>query len=236
MQITIIKLVNYKKWTETLGYDREHIIQEIQGKLHGIVAKEFARYGAFAHPLRYDYMIAFTNGLNINEHKEILNELRKISPVPIVMSIAVSETVIKAEQIASKICNCENKGNEIITHGEIPDLSKLCIIHADLENSTKLFQNHSTYETYLYVMSILQEFTEIVRSMYGLSLYIGGDNMLGITTPEYLDLNLLRKFSKKYRIRIGIGIDVKAREAIKKATYTLDKLRKENSITVSIMY
>ena len=103
MQVTIVKLVNYREWTETLGYDREHIIQEVQGKLHEVVVREFAKYEAFAHPLRYDYMIAFTNGLDLSVHREILMNLMKVSPVPVVMSIAVHENVVIAEQIASKI-------------------------------------------------------------------------------------------------------------------------------------
>jgi len=60
-------------------------------------------------------------------------------------------------------------------------------------------------------------------------------NMLGVTTPDMLDIELLRRFSRKYRLRVGVGIAVRARDAIRKATEALDCLRRSDIIAVSIV-
>ncbi len=236
VQITLIKFVGYREWTESLGFDREHIIQEVQGNLHRTIVKLFSEKGGIAHPLRYDLMIAFTNGLTVEDHFKILEELQKYSPTPIMMSIAVHRDVRNAEKIASRLLMSNYNSHHIITYGDIPDMSDICIIHADLANSIKLLSRKTVYETYEYIMTLYRRFRRLISSMRGIALYLGGDNMIGVVNPEVLkdSFELLREFSKKHRVRMGIGVSKIPREAMKKATEALDRLRLENRLEIVI--
>ncbi len=236
MQITLIRFVGYREWTESLGFDREHIIQEVQGQLHEIVVKAFSNRGALAHPLRYDLMIAITNTVSVEDHLKILEEVQRYSPVPVLISIAVHDDVRKAEEIATRMLLSNLNSHQILTYGNIPDKSTLCIVHADLANSIQLLYDKSVYETYEYIMWLYRKFRILISRMRGIALYMGGDNMIGIVTPERLNdnINLLERFSKKYRVRIGIGISNIPREAMRKATEALDKLRLENKLEIAI--
>jgi len=236
VQITLIKLSGYREWTESLGPDREHLIQEVQGRLHSILSREFSIKGAVAHPLRYDLMIAITNTLTVEDHLDVLRELQKISPVPVIMAIASREDAIKAEKKASELLNYTYNSHQIIIDGEIPDNSEICIIHADLAGSIRLLTIYSVYETYEYIMNIYGEFREIMSKLRGIALYLGGDNMIGITTPKMLteNMELIREFSREHRIRIGIGVSRRPRDAMRKATHALDELRQERKLEIRI--
>ncbi|MEM2158466.1 MAG: GTP cyclohydrolase IIa, partial [Sulfolobales archaeon] len=53
----LIKLTNYRTWTESLGYDREWIIQTTQSRIYHdlqLLSKEFK---GFTLPMRYDIQI-----------------------------------------------------------------------------------------------------------------------------------------------------------------------------------
>ncbi|WP_367834345.1 GTP cyclohydrolase IIa [Vulcanisaeta sp. JCM 16159] len=43
VQVTIIRLIGYREWTESLGPDREHIIQRVQSQLHNELINVFSR-------------------------------------------------------------------------------------------------------------------------------------------------------------------------------------------------
>ncbi len=234
MQVTLIRLLGYREWTESLGPDREHIIQTVQGRVHTEISSQFAHYGAFAHPLRYDLMIAFTNGLGLREHENLLRAIERVSPVPVIMSIATGQTPREAERRASLYCAKANS-HPIHVTGEIPDNSEMCIIHADLANSTSMLRKMSVYDTYLKVHKVYTEFMKLVNRLDGIALYLGGDNMIGVTVPFRLDMKLLEKFSSKFRVRVGIGVSVRAREALKKAAEALDRLRKEQVVAVAVV-
>jgi len=231
VQITLVKFVGYREWTESLGPDREHLIQSVQGRLHSYVVDIFAEYGAIAHPLRYDIMLAVTNTLDLDTHLQIWRRVQEKAPVPVVMSVAVAATVQEAERKASQMLISPN-GGPVLVVDKIPDFDNVCIIHADLRDSTSLMSKLSAYETYVYVENILSTFRKIMQKMCGIALYLGGDNMIGITTPNNLDMELLRKFSQKYNVRIGIGISNVPRLAMMKATWALDKLRVEKVVDV----
>ncbi len=236
MQITLIKLSGYREWTESLGPDREHLIQEVQGRLHSVLSREFSSKGAIAHPLRYDLMIAITNTLTVEDHLDVLRELQKIAPVPVIMAVASDEDVLKAEKKASELLNHTYNSHQIIINGEIPDISEICVIHADLAGSIRLLARYSVYETYEYIMSIYKQFRRIMSQLRGIALYLGGDNMIGITTPKILSENIeiVKRFSKENEIRIGIGISRRPRDAMRKATQALDELRQERKLEIRI--
>lgn len=233
VQVSIIRLIGYREWTESLGFDREHVIQEVQGNLHRELSRIFSQYGAFAHPLRYDYMIAITNGMSVEDHKEVVKYLKRISPVPIAIGIACDETPLIAEKKASQLA-ISAKPWEVVKQNSECNCKFVTIAHADIVNSTSLTISKSSYEVYSYVELMYRRFKKLSVRMGGLTLYLGGDNMLSILGNN-VDIKSLRMFSKKYCVRIGIGISINARKALTLAAKALHEMRSRNLIDVLVI-
>ncbi len=118
VQVTIIRLIGYREWTETLGPpDREHVIQQIQAQLHRELVHVFSRLNAWAHPLRYDYLLAITNGLNNGELTNAIKELSEYSPVPLSSGTYADINPRVAEREAFRLAMKASSGESLIGGG-----------------------------------------------------------------------------------------------------------------------
>jgi len=225
VQITVIRLLGYREWTESLGFDREHTIQQVQARLHKVVSELFSKFYGFAHPLRYDVMIALTNGITREMHEDIYNRLLKESPVPISMGIASSPSPRLAESLASSI----SLEPGVHAHS-FEEKSRVAIAHLDFAGLTCL--KSSAYNTYVFVDRIRSAVMQWMPD--SIVLYLGGDNML-IVLPECLDLAILHSIAKLLKTRIGVGISERPRTSIALATKSLEELRSKGIIGVEVI-
>jgi len=227
VQVTVIRLVGYREWTESLGPDREHIIQLTQAKLHEALVRAFSGLGAFAHPARYDYMVAITNGLSGEEIGTAVNEVRKVSPVPVFSGTAAAESPREAERLAFKLALDNTVRNISVVDEEV------AMAHIDLVNSTEMTLETSGYGVYEYVWSIMSQVRISISSLGGLVFYLGGDNMVAVlgSNPNLMELEGMAKL---LRVRVGVGIARRSREAMKLATEALDELRSSNKLVLVV--
>ena len=103
VQVTVLRLVGYREWTEGLGPDRERDIQLVQARLHEAIVREFFDRGAFAHPARYDYVVAVTNGLGPGDIESAVTAVSSQCPVPISSGTASRPRPLDAEVRASRL-------------------------------------------------------------------------------------------------------------------------------------
>ena len=75
IQITIIRLEGYGPWTLTLGSDREATLQMLQAKIYFDIQRLFSQKKGLAYSNRFDEYFVITNGISIQDHIEIKNEL-----------------------------------------------------------------------------------------------------------------------------------------------------------------
>ncbi len=217
-RLTVIELHGYKGWTEILGYDREWLIQLRQSELYSLIQKLFSRNQGFVFPLRYDYYIALSNGIDKKVHEEIFTALLKSSPVPIRMVSVSNPYPLSAQLIATRILAYSTKNFHYIEGGEDP----LTILHIDVNNVIKTTYDTSIYEAYVEIIGFFNEIASIATRYGGISGYLGGDNIMVVIPLE----NMMKfvEIIPDY-VKVGIGVSYTPRKSIELATKALDKIR-----------
>ncbi len=218
-RITLLKLLRYREWTEELGYDREWIIQSKQAKMYDLIQLLFSKKNGFAFPLRYDYFIALSNGIDEKTHYEILMEIDSVAPYGIKMVSLVHKYPAIAQLIASHVIR-EKPGKLVFFEG---DEDNNVIIHIDFNNITSYTEMTSVFESYLKIQSLYYNISKYAFQLGGISTYLGGDNMLVILPEEKINRFLE---NLPYYLKIGIGISRIPRKALSLASKALTMIRK----------
>ncbi len=228
MKIGVLELVGYREWTEELGSDREWIIQTIQSGIYKFLQEEFSRANGFVLPLRYDYYILVLNGVNIDDVRRISMKLTDISPVPIKLVISCGDTPYEAQSKATSmlkgctgvICtgNCSNKNEH--------EAQKIAVAHFDINSFTKKIELASVYDTFIEIEELCINLSLKMRSIGGITQYLGGDNIVAFLSPNKID-DLRKIILEKdlVDLKVGVGIAYTTRRAMELASKALDTIR-----------
>uniref|UniRef100_A0A7C4NUX6 GTP cyclohydrolase III n=1 Tax=Staphylothermus marinus TaxID=2280 RepID=A0A7C4NUX6_STAMA len=218
-RITLVKLVDYRKWTEELGFDREGLIQIKQAEIYRWIQERAWSMGFFAMPLMYDHYLILTNGISREELIDLAEYIEEKTPCSIkVVSITHKNPAI-AQLYASRILQVsENK----ITYIDGED-SVNVIAHIDLNDITSLINETSIYEAYLEVNMLLNQLSSQIYEQNGLVSYLGGDNFVAILPSENYEKLITRIPGC---LKVGVGVSINPREAFKLATEALTRIRK----------
>jgi GTP cyclohydrolase IIa len=232
IQLTIIKITGYGPWTLTLGSDREHRLQMIQVSLYKEIQNLFSTRNCLAFPNRFDEIFVLTNGLTLEDHVEIKKMLEKSFELGLSMSIGQGDTPFEANSNASKALQSKtilNKDHQIfgLPLEKKPDLVQ--ILHMDVDGSTSISVNKSSYEISSLVIRLYSEMSEFFISRNSLAFFMGGDNfmIIGANLGKDEIIKFLEIIKQRYDIffNCGIGSAKTGREAAKMATISLDRVR-----------
>ncbi|MQL54720.1 GTP cyclohydrolase IIa [Acidianus ambivalens] len=221
MKILLMEFIGYKEWTESLGYDREWKIQDIQSSIYKVVNDEISRVGGFALPVRYDGLIILADGIPNKHLLEIYTKVKEISPTKINACIGYGKTPREAE-INAHNCILNSLSDEpkfSIIHDE-----NVVACHFDYNNFTSLTHELSFYAAYMRVMRLYSKLSESIYDFGGISQYLGGDNMIAFIDEDTLD-KIIKIVENMDEIKVGIGIGKNARSAMAGATRALDEIR-----------
>ncbi len=229
--MTLIRIDNYGPWTLELGNDREYRLQILQSQLHAHLQRSFAMKGGAVFFNRFDEMVAVTNGISLEDHKEIQDEILQNYPFTISMGIGVAEEPFTALEKATIALQRYGEGKKIMT-GELSDLYNYCvqIAHIDVNNMTDRFTKKlSAYETALMINKLNVKLSELFLNHKSLTFFCGGDNFIAVANgvSENEVEMILRLTSKDFNLMLkaGIGIARTGRKAIELATKGLDMIR-----------
>ncbi len=241
IQLTIIRIEGYGRWTVTLGSDREAQLQMLQAKIYHDVQRLFSERNCIFFFNRFDEYFGITNGLDALDHKEIQRELAELyDDLKMSMAIGAGKTAFEASVNAY---NARKEGkmldNEARIFGNLLDdeADIVQIMHIDVDSSTKVGDRLSPYEITAMVMKIYSKLAEEFLTHNSLTFFLGGDNFMVISngvTKEQADA-MIRKVTTGIDIKLncGIGIGKTGRKAAEGATKALDiirDLRKEGKI------
>lgn len=218
-RITLIKLLEYREWTESLGDDREWIIQLNQSKTYTLLQSLFSKKNGYIIPLRYDYYLALSNGIGEETHREVLLELESIAPRGAKMVSIPHKYPFTAQLLASRIME-KSPEKLVYIHGEEDET---VVAHIDFDDITALTYKTSIYESYLRIQQVYTEITFLSARLGGITSYLGGDNILVILPKE--TINDFIDNMPSY-LKIGVGIAKEPRKALSLATKALDMLRR----------
>lgn len=230
IQLTIIKIRGYGPWTLTLGSDREHELQMLQASLYKDLQRLFSSKNCSVFLNRSDEFFAITNGLSLQEHIEIQQDLKKSFDLELTMSIGCGDTPFIANLNAfearknNKILDKENNIYGAIESGE----SKVTIMHMDVDDITSKRKKTSAYTISSLIFNLYSRMSEYFLENDYLTFFMGGDNfmIIGDENASISAQNFIKSIKKEGIIlNCGIGTGSTGREAIKLATKSLDTIR-----------
>ncbi|MET1128763.1 MAG: GTP cyclohydrolase IIa [Thermoproteota archaeon] len=217
--IGLIELLGYREWTESLGPDREWLIQKTQSKLYEVAVDSVSRYGGFVVDLTGDSMIAILNGMTREALEAVYRDVAAISPTLVSMRVCSSRTCWKAGRSVSPGLHVED-----FVQGPV------AAIHIDMNNLTEA-------RSRLGIMGAAVEVFRTLSNLYMVLLprgipvgYLGGDNLVVFSGYEDLDhvIQLLRSSMKLGEMyKAGVGVGYTAREALMYAAKALHELRED---------
>ena len=218
-RLTIIKLLGYREWTESLGDDREWIIQTNQSKTYTLIQQLFSKKQGFAIPIRYDYYIALSNGIDKETHREILLEIESIAPSGVKIVSLTHKYPFTAQLLGTRILEESSEKLVYIDGKEDENI----ILHIDFNDITAMTYMTSVFETYMKIMSFYTNITYAAARLGGITTYLGGDNMIAIMNKD-----TLREFINNIPsyVKIGGGSSYYPRKALELAARALAIIRK----------
>ncbi|MCS7108979.1 MAG: GTP cyclohydrolase IIa [Sulfolobales archaeon] len=207
----LIKLTNYKAWTESLGYDREWIIQTTQSRIYYELQTLSKEFNGFTLPMRYDIQVIM---LPSNATLELfISQLREViarwSPIEVEFDVYCG--------LPHEILNNGFKSAECVN-------KEVCVAHLDLNNFTSKSFKRGFYQPYVEVLSMISKLALKLMDK-AVVQYLGGDNIVIVTAPRYVEDVI--KESMNEDIKIGVGISEYPRKAFEYAAKALNVLRIE---------
>ncbi|TLX94692.1 MAG: GTP cyclohydrolase IIa [Thaumarchaeota archaeon] len=232
IQLTIIKITGYGPWTLTLGSDREHRLQILQASLYKEIQNLFSEKNCLAFPNRFDEIFVITNGLSVNDHVEIQEQLAKSFQLGLSMSIGQGRTPYEANLNADKARRSKiilGKYRNIFGLPLKKEEDLVQIIHMDVDGSTSISASKSPYDVSSLILKLYSNMSDFFLSKNSLAFFMGGDNFMIISSD--IDKESISKFLDLVRrqhgvsFNCGIGTAKTSRDAAKLATKSLDRIR-----------
>lgn len=232
IQLSILKINGYGPWTLTLGSDREHALQILQASLYKETQKLFSEKNCLVFLNRADEFFVVSNGLTLENHIEIQQNLEKLFDIRLSMSIGYGDSPFEANLKAY-----EGKKNEIVLNkqynifGFIDDKSeqKISIMHLDIDNLTSRRKTTSPYEISSTIFGLYAKMAKFFLEKNSLTFFMGGDNFMVVANDDAK--NVVQNFIKLIQeedgiaLNCGIGNAKTARDAVNLATKSLDTIR-----------
>ncbi|MDD5111154.1 MAG: GTP cyclohydrolase IIa [Candidatus Altiarchaeota archaeon] len=232
LQVTLIQIDNYGPWTTTPLPKKEAYLQGLQAGIYRTLQKKFSMKKALVFPMRYDNLLAITNGMDEKAHRTILDQLKYKFPVSLSMSVATGKTPYEAQANATR--RLSREGGAKHAHRKsvlaIDGLSDdpLSIAHADIDSITA-HTDSNVYDSYVRVVSTGQSLTNLLAPYGALVFYMGGDNFIipcgNAGKKEFLEIFKAIEQESGVGLKAGIGSGRNAEAAVGRASMGLKKIR-----------
>ncbi len=240
IQITLIQIDDYGPWTVTPEPKREADLQILQSTIYRELLELFSLKKAIVFPLRFDILIAITNGLNENDHLRILNTINLRYPVTISMAVALGKTPYDAQKVATDML-AENGAEKQKGTLKIKDIGGdlVQIAHIDIDNITK-HTKEDIYTSYERIIAVQNELIQKLRKEGALVFFMGGDNFISVSNE--LDKQHLDKTFDEITdgldigLKAGIGVAKNAEDAIRLASLGLKDIRNKLEDRIVVKY
>ncbi|MET1101829.1 MAG: GTP cyclohydrolase IIa [Pyrodictiaceae archaeon] len=214
----LLELIGYKEWTESLGFDREWSIQTIQSNIYAELQKAAASVEAFLIPLSMDNMILVLNGVRERAYNELYETASSLSPVP------VGLTIIDTRDPILEVYPRGKPGLHIRT---VNPVKPIAAIHVDMNYFSNLRRRTGSIASYIRIIDFYSRVSKKLSGRPAIASYLGGDNLIVFTTPEFVDdvVSIIFESMGEDDYKIGIGVAETPRRALRAAAKALGRLR-----------
>ncbi|MCX8205412.1 MAG: GTP cyclohydrolase IIa [Candidatus Nezhaarchaeota archaeon] len=240
IQVTLIQIDNYGPWTLCLGPKREPDLQILQSELYADLQRLFSLRGGLVFYARFDNMLAVTNGIGIDEHKEIQESICRRYPITISMGVATGVTANEAQEKATKALQdygssqlAERRKILAVLNGPLKDNESLVqIAHIDVDDVTSALTDAvPAYDALLTMLKIHEALAEAFLKKEALVFFAGGDNFLalsnGLTSRDYNEILNDVGGRVGFRLKAGVGVAYNALGALELASKALDMMKRD---------
>lgn len=212
IQITLIQIDNYGPWTVTPRPRAESDLQTLQAELFADVERQFGSKKGLVFFNRFDNMIAISNGIDAESHKQIQRSIRNRYPFTVSMGIGTGENAYIAQKKASEAlqneggAQCEDR-KEILAIDSIlePNEGYVQIAHIDINGVTEtLTDTIPAYDTSIIVTCTQFHLMNKLKEYGSLLFFIGGDNYM--SPCNGIAKNELNKVIDEIKEEVGISL------------------------------
>ena len=237
IQITLVQIDNYGPWTVTPEPRREFELQVLQAELFAELERQFGSRGGLVFHTRMDNMLAVTNGISMEVHREIQRLVKEKFPVTVSMSIGAASTPYQA-QVQATLClqrvggsqSPERKEALVGSPVSYPDQDWVQIAHMDVNRSSLLTDSEPIYDTHLLIQRAHLSLIPIFLRRNALVFYMGGDNIMalsnGLEVSEISSVLSDVKVEMGLELKAGVGAAHTAEMAARLASEGLHEIRK----------
>ncbi|WP_244403930.1 GTP cyclohydrolase IIa [Pyrolobus fumarii] len=225
VRLALYVLKGYREWTESLGEDREWLIQSKQGELHSMTSVEAALAGGIAIPFRHDVILVAASGVPGFKLEALKAAISRVSPVPVELRIGCDETPAGALDRGFRGEGCKEGSDALL------------LAHVDIDDITGFAAEHGLYASYLRIEELRYKLVDSLSDYGALVSYLGGDNIIVLLPFDRDALETLIDVVESEDAKAGIGFSYSARRAASLATKCLDSIRRlrgENKVRVCI--
>ncbi len=210
LRVAVYRLRGYREWTETLGEDREWVIQARQGEVYSLLSVAAAEAGGLALPFRHDIHLVLASGVPHERLEYIRLRLAEVAPTPVELRVGCGSS--PREAVEGSPCSGSREA--------------VLLAHVDVNDITGFEAERGLYEAYLHVTRLYYGLAEMLSDYGGLVSYLGGDNLLAVLPFAEDALHALEEVLEEYDAKAGVGFAHSARAAARQATACLDEARR----------
>lgn len=240
IQISIAQLDNYGPWTVSPEPKPEADLQMLQTRLFADLEEEFSKRGGLAFITRFDNTLAVSNGVSLEDHREIQGKISSNYPVSLSFGVSGAETSYEAQRLASQALQetgssqSENRFEEL--SGKVvsfPEESLVQIAHIDINHATGLTDEEPIYDTHQLIQEVYLSLSNTLSKREALIFYTGGDNFMapsnGLDEEDILDVILRVEKETGIELKAGVGRAPKPTDAAYLASEGLHDIRDGNN-------
>jgi len=222
IRVALLELVGYREWTESIGDDREWLLQKTQSLLYAAVQDAAARKMGFVMPLRYDYMLVLASNLSREDLGEILEAAREASPVPVRMASTCRFTPVGAVESSWSLLARTEPGT--LNYESCGDRESIIVAHLDINDITSMTSKVGVLRTYNAMLGLVSRIAQEAYNMGAIAQYLGGDNILAVL-PEKGHRVVAERLASLDDLKAGIGAAATPRRALELAAKALHAIR-----------
>lgn len=209
----VIELVGYREWTESMGDDREWMIQSTQSQISEALHNIAKDWEGAALPLRYDYeLVVLPFWADLRKFSdELVKRLEKIVPTPLRLKYCCGPLPDSLDNCAEEVLPGKCRADEV------------AVAHADINFFTEITTYKGFYGAYVTALKLVANTASMLVND-AIVQYLGGDNLATITSPHKLGkvLDVILSFNG---VKVGVGISPSPRKAFEAAARSLREIR-----------
>lgn len=239
-QVSLIQLDNYGPWTVTPSPRREPDLQALQSRLYADLAEQIGTRSGYVFFTRFDNIVAVTNGIDTDAHREIQRSIRNRYPITASIGIGHAQTPAAALGSATAVVqdagSAQDGGRTEALRGDVLQRvdqtdDDLQIAHFDVVNATGKYTDRlDAFETHI---AIERAYSELMQHLYeqhdSLTFFVGGDNMIavcsGLTEQEFETATAHVRAAADVELQVGVGTGRTAVDAGMGAKHALERCR-----------